>query len=110
VANAISNDNIPAHQVLEQRKPDAKPGGSSQPAVENGIRPPDDNADISRAHQLLSQESGAVREAAIPSEREARQRLALLKELMSESPKAAMKSHGNMNVNAFEAAMARPSG
>ena len=108
MANPISNDNFPAHQVLEQRKPDVNPGRSPDHTVENSTPPQGGEADISRAHQRLSQESGDVREPAIVSAREAGQRVALLKNLMSESPTAALKAHGNMKVNAFEAAMARP--
>lgn len=109
MANAISNDNFPARPVLEERKPDANPGRSPQPALDNRTRPPGDNADIGRAHQRLSQESENLREPAILSAREAKQRVAQLKGLLSEASNSAVKAHGNMNVHAFEAAMTRPS-
>ena len=108
MANAISNDNFSTHQVLERRNPDANPGRSREHSVENGTPPQGGEADISRAHQRLSQESGDVREPAIVSAREAGQKVALLKNLMSESPKAALTAQGNVKINAFEAAMARP--
>lgn len=108
MANPISNDNFPAHPVLEQRKSDVNPGRSPDHTVENSTPPRGGDADISRAHQRLSQASGNVREPVIVSASEAGQRAALLKDLMSESPTAALKAHGNMKVNAFEAAIARP--
>jgi len=108
LANPISNDNFPAHRVPEQRKLDMNPGRSPDHTVEKSTPPQGGEADISRAHQRRSQESGDVREPAIVSAREAGQRVALLKNLISESPTAALKAHGNMEVNAFEVAMARP--
>lgn len=108
MANPISNDNFPAHQVLEQRKPDVNPGRSPDHTVENSTPSQGGDADVDRAHQRLSQESADVREPAVMSAREAGQRVALLKNLVSELPKAALKAHGNIKISAFEAAMARP--
>jgi len=108
VANPISSDIFPAQPILEQRKPDANPVRSPEPAFEKSTPPRGGDADVDRAHQRLSQESGDVRDPAIVSVREAKQRVALLKDLMTESPKAAVKVHGNIKVPAFEAAIARP--
>jgi hypothetical protein len=106
VANPISSDIFPAQPVLEQRKPDANPARSPGPGFEK--RTPLRDADLDRAHQRLSQESADVFEPAIVSVQEAKQRVALLKDLMTEAPKAAAKAHGNIKAPAFEAAMARP--
>jgi len=108
VANPISSDIFPARSVIEQRKPDANPGRSPEPTFEKSTPPHGGGAEVDRAHQRLSQESGGVRDPAIVSVREAKQRLALLKGLMTGSPKAALKAHGNIKISAFEAAMARP--
>jgi hypothetical protein len=108
VANPISSDIFPAQPVLEQRKPDANPGRSAEPGFEKSTPLRGGTADVDRAHQRLSQESGDVRDPAIVSAQEAKLRVALLKDLMTESPKAAVKAHGNIKTPAFEAAMARP--
>ena len=108
MANPISSDIFPAQPVLEQRKPDANPAGSPGPGFEKSTPLRGGGANLDRAHQRLSQESGDVIEPAIVSVQEAKQRVALLKDLMSEAPNAAAKAHGNIKAPAFEAAMARP--
>ena len=108
MANPISNDIFPASPVLEQQKSDAEAGRSPDSAFDKNTSPPGDNPDLDRAHQRLAQESGDVRQPVIVSASEAKQKATLLKDLMSGSPVAAVKAHGNMEINAFEAAMARP--
>ena len=110
MANQILNDNFLAHQAVRQREPAPSPDDprAARQQPETRTPPSADRADIGPARQRLSQESKGVSEPTIGSADEARRQIALLKEQLSGSPAAALKAHGAMNGNAFEAAMARP--
>ena len=110
MANKISGDNLLAHQAMKQWKSDTIAGDprSANVAHETRALPNTDRADISHAHQRLSRQSEGVREAAIVTAEGARRQATLLKEMLTGSPAAAVKAHGGIDGNVFEAAMARP--
>jgi len=67
-----------------------------------------EQTDVNRAHQRLSQETGAVREPAIQSMAEARRQIASFKAQLDADPQAGLNAHGRIGNDKFEAAMARP--
>ena len=110
MANQITNDGFLADHAVKQRKPGTHPGdrGTTSQAAERQSPPTADRADIGPARQRLSQESKSVGEPAIAGADEARRQVALLREQLSGSPSSALRAHGAVTGDVFEAAMARP--
>lgn len=110
MANQISGDNFLSHQLAKQQKSDALPGASHSPdrANQAPAQPAADQANINRALQRLAQQSEGTGEPAIVSAEGAQHQAAQLKALISGSPATALKAHGGIDSDLFEAVTARP--
>lgn len=110
MANQILSDGFLADRAVQQRKPGTHTSDPANAGQAGERQSPSiaDRADIGPARQRLSQESQRAGEPAIANADEARRQVALLREQLSGSPSSALKAHGGMHGDVFEAAMARP--
>lgn len=106
----ISNDNLSAPQGLKRQISDTAGDRHNAPETARDLstRPTAEQADIGRAHRRLTQESTESGASVIGSADEARDRAALIRQMMADSPASALKAHAVVDNDSVEAAMRRP--
>lgn len=113
MANTVISDKLSTHSDVKQRKFDAP---STARSVSNAKHSPQsrsipqaESTDIARANERLVQQLNESREPIITSSQQARERVAQLQLEIASNPAAVARAFGNLNQNAFEAAIAEPS-
>ena len=113
MTQAVITDKFSTPTAVKQRKFDAQTpdrslsNGSRSPQADSA--PQTDGADIARANQRLAQQLNEPRGPEIGSSQQARERVAQLQLEIASNPAAVVRAFGNLNQNAFEAAIAEPS-
>ena len=113
MTQAVISDKLPTPGDVKQRKFDAqapaRPPSDDCRSAQRDLAAQSDSADIARANQRLAQQLNEPRGSEIGSSQQARERVAQLQLEIASNPAAVVRAFGNLNQNAFEAAIAEPS-
>lgn len=109
----VATDKFSTLSDVKQRKFDApSANGSSSDSERSPLTrsvPQGESADVGRANERLVQQLNEPRGTEIRSSQQARERVAQLQLEIASDPAAVVRAFGNLNQNAFEAAIAEPS-